>query len=324
MANVTKENPLTIGVDLGGSHVSAFLVGTDGEIRFRSGADISDLTFETVVKLVVGAIREVAAKVKSVSAIGLGSPGNIDPATGTVRYSPNFGWRDAPLGKALRSAFDVPIFIGNDARCATLGEHTYGTGKGTANFVLLTLGTGIGGGIVSEGTLLLGNTVAAGEFGHHQIRATDGFICGCGKTGCFEAQASGQGLIRHALAVAPSFPRSELFSEKRDIGSKAIRKAAEAGEAHGVAAWSRFIDDLARGIANVIAFVNPELIALGGGVSSAGDFMLNALRPKVDELTTMAPRGTTKLVAASLGNDAGGIGAAVMARRGGLTTKERD
>jgi glucokinase len=325
MANASKDTALTIGVDLGGSHVSAMLVAPDGEVRFRSSADITDLTYEVVLKLVVTAIREASSKAKAISAIGLGSPGNIDPASGTVRYSPNFGWRDAPLGKSLRAAFDVPIFIGNDARCATLGEHTYGTGKGTANFVLMTLGTGIGGGIVSEGTLLLGNTMAAGEFGHHQVRATDGFICGCGKTGCFEAQASGQGLIRHALAVAPSFPRSGLFGENaRDIGSKAIRKAAEAGDAHGVAAWSRFIDDLARGIANVIAFVNPELIALGGGVSSAGDFMLNALRPKVDELTTMAPKGTTKLVAATLGNDAGGIGAAVMARRGGLTTKERD
>ncbi|HEY0798041.1 MAG TPA: ROK family protein [Candidatus Baltobacteraceae bacterium] len=324
MPSVAKEAQ-TIGVDLGGSHVSAMLVDPDGSVRYRSSADITDLTFDVVVKQIVGAIREASAKTKTIGAIGLGSPGNIDPSSGTVRYSPNFGWRDAPLGKALRAAFDVPIFIGNDARCATLGEHTYGTGKGTANFVLLTLGTGIGGGIIAEGTLLLGNTVAAGEFGHHQIRATDGFICGCGKMGCFEAQASGQGLIRHALALAPSFPRSDLVAGKpSELGSKSIRKAAEAGDSHGLAAWNRYIDDLARGLANIIAFVNPELIALGGGVSSAGDFMLNALRPKVDELTTMAPRGTTKLVAATLGNDAGGIGAAVMARRGGLTTKERD
>jgi glucokinase len=211
------------------------------------------------------------------------------------------------------------VLVANDARCATLGEHTFGTGKGAPNFAMLTLGTGIGGGIVAEGMLVLGNAFGAGEFGHHQIRATDGFICGCGKVGCFEAQASGTGLMRHAFAIAASFPRSSLLEVKRGkLGSKAIRKAAEAGDPHGVAAWRRYIDDLARGVANVIAFVNPEIIALGGGVSSAGDFMLDALRPKVDELTTMVPRGTTRIVTAALGNDAGAIGASVMARRGGL------
>ena len=172
---------------------------------------------------------------------------------------------------------------------------------------------------MAEGTLLIGNSAATGEFGHHQIRATDGFICGCGKIGCFEAHASGTGLLRHARACAASFPRSTLLGDKPyEVGSKAIRKAAEAGDAHALAAWSRFIDDLTRGLANIIAFMNPELIALGGGVSSAGDFILNAVRPKVDELTTMAPKGSTKIVVASLGNDAGAIGAAVMARRGGL------
>jgi glucokinase len=155
------------------------------------------------------------------------------------------------------------------------------------------------------------------------VRATDGFICGCGKIGCFEAQASGTGLLRHAFAVGSSFPRSQLVAGKPEkLGSKAIRRAAESGEPHALAAWNRYIDDLSRGLANIIAFVNPELIALGGGVASAGDFMLNAVRPKVDELTTMVPRGQTKIVEASLGNDAGAIGAATMARRGGLTTKE--
>jgi glucokinase len=313
-----------IGVDLGGSHVMAALVDDGGTIVARQGYDIDDHAPDVVVKLMDDAIRAVLAttKEKSVAGIGVGSPGNIDVATGAVRYSPNFGWHDVPLGQQLRERFSgVPVFIGNDARCATLGEYTHGSGRGTANFALLTLGTGIGGGIVAEGMLVIGAMAGAGEFGHHQIRATDGFICGCGKIGCFEAQASGTGLIRHAIALAPSFPRSTLVSGKPDkLGSKAIRKAAEAGDQHALATWSRYLDDLARGVANVIAFVNPEMIALGGGVASAGDFMLSALRPRVEELTTMVPRGHTKLVVAELGNDAGAIGAATMARRGGLTT----
>jgi glucokinase len=129
-------------------------------------------------------------------------------------------------------------------------------------------------------------------------------------------------LIRHALAIAHSFPRSTLVSGKPEkLGSKSIRKAAEAGDPHGLAAWSRYTDDLARGLANVIAFVNPQMIALGGGVAGAGAFLIDAVLPKVDVLTTMVPRGRTKIVTATLGNDAGAIGAATLARQGLLTTK---
>ena len=255
------------------------------------------------------------------SASASARPGNIEPRSGAVLYSPNFKWTNAPLGETLRAHFDMPVFVGNDARCATLGEYTYGMGRGTRNFVLLTLGTGIGGGIVADGDLILGNRFGAGEVGHHQIRPTDGFVCSCGKIGCFEAQASGTGLIRHAFAVAPSFPRSTLLDVDRDkLGSKKIRKLAQAGDLHALAAWKNFTADLSIGLANVIAFVNPEVIALGGGVSSAADFMLDAVRGRVDELTTMVPRGTTRIVVAQLGNDAGQVGAATMAFRGGLTT----
>ncbi|PZR58320.1 MAG: hypothetical protein DLM50_04200 [Candidatus Meridianibacter frigidus] len=313
-----------IGVDLGGSHVMAAVITEEGEILDRASEDITDHAVDKVVQAVENTIDQAlsAAKGKSVAGIGIGSPGNIEPRSGTILYSPNFQWTGVPLGERLRAHFDQPVFVGNDARCATLGEYTYGTGKGTKNFALLTIGTGIGGGIVSEGHLVLGNAAGAGEIGHHQIRPTDGFICNCGKIGCFEAQASGTALIRHAFAVAPSFPRSTLLDKTRDkLGSKAIRKAAQAGDGHAVAAWKRFADDLATGLANIIAFVNPELIALGGGVSSAGDFMLEAVRGRVDELTTMVPRGTTRIAIATLGNDAGAIGAATMAFRGGLTTQ---
>lgn len=313
----------TIGIDLGGSHVLAAVVGDDGAIVARAEHDIVDHDFESVVATIGAAVDEANASSKEkVATIGIGSPGDIDAATGAVRYSPNFGWRDVPLGARLTERFGCAVVVANDARCATLGEYTFGTGRGTRDFVLLTLGTGIGGGIVAAGELVRGNLGGAGEIGHHQLRAIDGFICGCGKIGCFEAQASGLGLIRHALAIAPSFPRSTLVSGKPEkLGSKAIRKAAEAGDGHGRAAWARYIDDLASGLANVIAFVNPECIALGGGVASAGAFLIDAVTPRVDALTTMVPRGMTRIVAAALGNDAGAIGAATMARRGGFSAR---
>jgi glucokinase len=308
-----------IGVDLGGSHVTAAVVTEDGAIHRQHEEDLEDLRFDAVIAAVEEMVGLALRDAGNVCGIGVGSPGNIDAASGAVLYSPNFGWSNEPLGEALRSKFTVPVFVANDARCATLGEYTFGTGKGTSDFVLLTLGTGIGGGIVGGGKLLLGNRWGAGEIGHHQIRPTDGFVCACGKIGCFEAQASGTGLIRHAFAVAPSFPRSALLDFARDkLSSKKIRKAAAAGDGHALAAWKNYTADLAIGLANVIAFVNPEKIALGGGVSSAGDFMLDAVRGPVDLLTTMVPKGTTQIVIASLGNDAGQVGAATMALHGGL------
>ncbi|HEV3157521.1 MAG TPA: ROK family protein [Candidatus Baltobacteraceae bacterium] len=313
----------TLGIDLGGSHILAAVVDESGRILERNERELTKLDVNDVVAAIVQAVSQIRTTDagRAASAIGIGSPGNIDLRTGTVRYSPNFGWKDVALGALLSEGLGTAVFVGNDARCATLGEYLHGSGKGTKNFVLLTLGTGIGGGVVANGRLVLGNTAAAGEFGHHQLRATDGFVCACGKTGCFEAQASGMGLLRHAYALLASFPRSELLLSKKSdkpIGSKQVRKAAEAGDPHALAAWKRFIEDLSVGIANVIAFLNPEIIALGGGVSSAGEFMLSALRPRVDELTVMAPRGMTRIVAAELGNDAGAIGAAALALNGGF------
>jgi glucokinase len=310
-----------IGVDLGGSHVMAALIDESGELHTRHEIDIEDRSPDAVFAALDTVIRGALDDARSdeIAGIGIGAPGNIDPTTGTIRYSPNFGWTNVALGEHVRSAFAHPVFVGNDARCATLGEFVYGAGRGSTNFVLLTLGTGIGGGIVADGDLILGDQMGAGEFGHHQIRPRDGFVCTCGKIGCFEAQASGTGLIRHALALAPSFPRSTLLDVPRaKLGSKSIRKGAQAGDPHALAAWRNWTADLALGLANVIAFVNPQAIALGGGVSSAGAFMLDAVHPIVDELTTMVPRGKTRLITALLGNDAGAVGAATMALRGGL------
>jgi glucokinase len=313
-----------IGVDLGGSHVTAGIVSDAGTLGKQFVLDIEDSAFDTVITSVVDVIEKALAEAgRDVVGIGIGSAGNIDPKSGEVLYSPNLGWERAPLGDRVRAHFPKQkVFVGNDARCATLGEYTFGIGRKTENFVLLTLGTGIGGGIVGGGHLILGNRNGAGEVGHHQIRPTDGFACSCGKRGCFEAQASGTGLIRHAMALAPSFPRSTLLDVPREkIGSKKIRRAAQAGDLHALAAWKNFCADLSLGLANIIAFTNPELIALGGGVSTAGDFMLDAVRGPVEEMTTMVPRKTTRIEIAKLGNDAGQVGAATMAFRGGLKTK---
>ena len=314
-----------IGVDLGGSHVMAALVHEDGELGKKHEIDLDDRAPAKVVDALESVVGDALAEADhDVTGIGIGAPGNIDAQSGTVRYSPNFLWHDVPLGALVRERFPkLSVFVGNDARCATLGEYAHGVGQGSEDFALLTLGTGIGGGFVSRGVMALGHMMGAGEFGHHTIRPESGFICGCGKVGCFEAQASGTGLIRHALRLAPSFPRSTLLDVPagKQLGSKAIRKAAQAGDPHGLAAFNAFCDDLALGLSNVIAFVNPEIIALGGGVASAGDFLLERVLPAVELRTTMVPRGTTRIVRAALGNDAGAVGAATAVMRGGLIAK---
>ncbi len=315
-----------IGIDLGGSHTAAGAVAADGTIIDQAERDLTSLDPAHVVDQIVQVMQLVLSVVgdKDCIGLGIGSPGNIDEKTGTIRFSPNFGWRDVPLRSLLERRVKQPIHILNDARCATLGEFLYGSGKGTTEFALITLGTGIGGGLVSGGRLILGNAMGAGEVGHHVIRPNTGFICTCGKRGCFEAQASGTGLLRHALALAPSFPRSTLLTRKPQAkwGSKMIRKAAARGDEHALAAWKNYMADLALGVSNIVAFTNPAVIALGGGVGQTDSKMLaEPLTKLVDDLTTMVPKGMTKIITAQLGNNAGVIGAAALARIGirGLT-----
>jgi glucokinase len=311
----------TIGIDLGGSHTAAGAVTPDGTITHQAERDLTSLEAAYVVDEIDRCVQIVlgAAGEKGCGGIGVGAPGNIDDRTGTIRYSPNFGWHDVALRSLLERKLKHPVHVLNDARCATLGEYLHGSGKGTTEFALVTLGTGIGGGFVSGGRLLLGNLMGAGEVGHHVIRPDTGFICTCGKRGCFEAQASGTGLLRHALALTPSFPRSTLLTRKPQAkwGSKMIRKAAAKGDEHAVAAWKNYLIDLSIGISNIIAFTNPAVIALGGGVGQTDPKMLaEPLTKMVDELTTMVPKGTTRIMTAELGNNAGIIGAAALARIG--------
>ena len=311
-----------IGVDLGGTHVMAASVDDRGKIRNRFEQDLKSHDFDYVIDRITSAVGKAAAslKGKKVDGVGIGSPGNIDERTGAVRWSPNFHWKNVPLGATLKRKLGMRVHVLNDARLATLGEYLHGCGKGTQDFALITLGTGIGGGIVASGRLVLGHGLGAGEVGHHQIKPLTGFICACGKVGCFEAQASGTGLLRHALAVAPSFPRSALLLQRRpaDWGSKMIVKAAAAGDPHARAAWERFLGDLAIGVANIVAFTNPQMIALGGGVGQTDKSLLSIpLKKRVDDLTTMAPKDT-KIVSATLGNDAGAVGASALAFVGGI------
>ena len=312
-----------IGIDLGGTHVAAAIVSEDGSVGFRCSRRLQSYEVDHVVAQIAAAIDEARHELgeQCQASIGVASPGNIDERTGAVRFSPNFFWRDVPLRALVENRVGAEISILNDARCATLGEHTYGSGRGTRDFVLITLGTGIGGGIVANGRLVLGHMMGAGEVGHHQIRPDTGFRCTCGKIGCFEVQASARGLLRHAIALKPSFPSSTLLPDKplEELDAEPVVRAAQAGEPLAARAWQNYLADLAIGVANIIAFTNPEVIALGGGLGQTDENLLaKPLTKAVDDLTTMVPAGTTRIVSATLGNDAGAVGAAALVFAGGI------
>ncbi len=310
-----------IGIDLGGTHVAAAPVDERGKVHEVFSRELEAHDVKYVVNEIARVVdrAKTALRGKKLAGIGIGSPGNIDERTGMVRFSPNFDWHDVPLRAKLEKKLAHPVHILNDARCATIGEYLHGVGKGTRDFALITLGTGIGGGIVSNGKLALGHSMGAGEVGHHVIQPVTGFHCTCGKIGCFEAQASGTALLRHALRLASSFPRSTLLTSvpHEQWGSKTVVRGVAAGDLHAIATWRAWLGDLAIGVANIVAFVNPEMIALGGGVGKTDHLLLaTPLKQLVDEQTTMVPKGHTAIVSAKLGNKAGIVGAACLALHG--------
>lgn len=202
----------------------------------------------------------------------------------------------------FKAKYDLPITMRNDGRCAAIAESLLGSGKHSAVFALLTLGTGIGGSLIIEGQLFDGASFDAGDFGHHVIRAgEDGFACVCGKRGCFEMHASAQGLVRHYARSGGTARNAQEVMQQLRAGNDAARNA-----------FSNYLDDLSTGLANLISFYNPDTIAVGGGLSHAPEIFDN-IHALVDAKTLPASRGFVKIVPAMLGADAGAIGAALLA-----------
>jgi glucokinase len=295
-----------LGIDLGGSHVTAIIMDATGAVSQRSTLAIDDRSLDVVVHT----IRECVAGIsESFQAIGMAVPGNVDPFNGTARYLPSFGWeQEVPLGDILKQFWGLPIEMRNDGRCAALAESRFGVGRGSAVFAVLTLGTGIGGALIQNGHLFDGCSFDAGDFGHHVIRSgSAAFACVCGKRGCFESHASAQGLIRH-------YEREGGLAEN----AAQVMAAVRSGEVQASHAFETYIDDLATGLANLVTFYNPDIIALGGGLSQAAEVFEN-LQALVDEKTLPATRGRARVVPSALGPDAGAIGAALLGLSSGVS-----
>ncbi len=304
-----------IGVDLGGTNLRTALVSPAGHILEKNKeATDAGRGYRSVIEKLVGNIRQRQETAKQgghvVVAVGVGAPGVIHAERGVVVKSPNFpDWNNLPLKQELEAAAGVPVFIENDANVAALGEQWLGAAHGINSVIFLTLGTGVGGGIVLNGRIWQGADGMAGEVGHMTI-IPDGRKCGCGNTGCLEMYASSRGIVmsyQEGLTGRPG-PR-----HAQSVTSAEIYEAAHGGDPLALKVMEEMGRYLGIGIANLINIFNPEMVVIGGGVKDAWTLFINATRAEIRKRAFEYPAERTRIVPSMLGDDAGMVGAAAVA-----------
>lgn len=311
----------TIGVDVGGTKVAAGLVSADGELlarRTRQTPSTSPPEVVTVIVELVEALRGAAGG--EVIAVGVGAAGFVDAARATVLFAPNLAWRQEPLRDLIAERVGLPVVVENDANAMAWGEYRFGAGTGVADLVCLTVGTGIGGGLVLAGTLRRGAFGIGAEFGHLRV-VPSGRRCGCGNRGCWEQYCSGRVLVREARDLALVDPAGaarmlELADEEVDaITGEIITRAAREGDRAALDCFAEVGGWLGQGLADLAALLDPARFVIGGGVIDAGDLLLDPAREAFAQaLTGHGHRPVADIVPARLGNTAGMVGAADLAR----------
>lgn len=305
-----------IGIDVGGTNIKAGLVTDAGKVLARDG-------FETLTEqgpdAIIPQIAELIGKLKqgkAVAAVGVGMPGTLDVKNGIVHAAPNLpGWKDTPLVRTLSAAVKLPVALENDANCAAIGEHACGAGAGLQHMVLLTLGTGIGGGMILAGELWRGADGAAGEWGHTIVRI-GGRRCNCGQLGCLEAYASASNTAVRATELVESGRDSILrdaLQKRGGITSRDVEQAAMQGDPVAREIWQETCEILAIACINIQHAVNPQCVVLGGGMSAAGSILLDEVQAAIDRLGSRIVGKLPTVKLAHLGNEAGFIGASINA-----------
>ena len=308
-----------LGIDLGGTNIVAGVVDENFNIvatakRKTNCPRPAEEIVNDMAEISLEAIAKAGIKVEDIESAGVGSPGSINPTDGVVVYSNNLGFFNLPLSKLLKEKTGIDFYLDNDANAAAYGELIAGAGKGVNNFVMITLGTGVGGGAIIDGKMLTGSNYAGGELGHTVIDI-NGQMCSCGRQGCFEAYASATALIRQTKQAMVKYPNSIMWDiVKGNIDAvngltafDAMRKGDEAGKA----VVDKYVYYLSVGIANMINIFQPEILCIGGGVSKEGDNIIVPLQKIVDgENYARLMEKKAVIKAAELGNDAGIIGAA--------------
>ncbi|MCF2664208.1 ROK family protein [Oscillibacter valericigenes] len=308
-----------IGIDVGGTNLKAGLVNEEGTIvdvertplDFRGPEPFA----ETLSQLAAAVMERGGVEAKDVAYVGMGIPGAVKG--GDILYTANIPMKNVPLEALFRKHLDLPVLLGNDADCAAVGEWSCGAGRGTKHFVVITLGTGVGGGMILNGKLYSG-CGAGGEVGHIVIKQ-DGVPCNCGRRGCWEAYASATGLIRETKEAMERHPESALHAiaaANGGVEGRTAFQAAEQGDETALAVCRAYAEYLAAGLTNLVNILHPEAVALGGGVAAAPEhLLLEPVREIVArECYARHVDQVPRIIRAELGNDAGIIGAAMLGR----------
>ena len=310
-----------IGIDVGGTNVKIALVDGEGKIIYSNSVPTyAQMGYEYTVNNIKQAIRDLMKETntdaKEIEGIGFDFPGQVDYKTGVVKLAPNIpGWVNVPIAQMIEEEFNIPTRIDNDVRCAALGELKFGAGKGCENFVCITVGTGIGSGLVINGQVVRGAANAAGEIGHIKLQMNGGPICGCGDTGCLEAFASGPSIVAMAqeyLKGGKSTKFREMAGADGEITPYIVAKAAEAGDPVAKRIFEIVGTYIGMGLVSVINLLNPEKVIIGGGVAAAGDLLLDPIRKTIKERAMVVAGNSVEIVPAELGNSAGVIGASML------------
>lgn len=313
-----------VGIDLGGTNIVAGVVDENYNIVAKASTktncprpekEIAD----DMAKMALQAVENAGLTIEQIEWVGIGTPGIANSATGIIEYSNNLGFKNTPMVKYIRETIDKPVFIENDANAAAYGEFVAGAAKGAKNAVCITLGTGVGGGIIVDGKIYAGSNFAGAEIGHTVIEV-DGAQCSCGRKGCFEAYSSATGLIRMTNEAIAEHPESLMakMAEKAKVTARTSFDAMKDGDECAKVIVDKYIKYLAAGITNTINIFQPDVLCIGGGVCNEGDALLLPMKAIVEkEVYTRDSEKNTKIVIAELGNDAGIIGAAFLGRANG-------
>lgn len=327
---VTAAPGPAIGVDIGGTKIAAALVEPDGTVL-----DSVEVPTPSAGDEVAEAVADLVARLSahhlgltSGATVGVGAAGFVDVDRSTVTFAPNIAWRDEPLGRRLEQLTGRSVVVENDANAAAWGEFRFGAGSDIDDMVLVTVGTGVGGGIVHRGELVRGGFGAAGEIGHLRV-VRDGRPCGCGRRGCFEQYASGSALVasareRLADGGAATTALASAAGDASGITGPMITDLAQDGDRLAIDLLAELGRWLGEGCADLVAVLDPRVIAIGGGVAAAGELLLEPVREAFEaHLPAAGHRQAAQIRLATLGQRAGLLGAADLGRRAPVTTRER-
>lgn len=310
-----------IGVDLGGTNIATGVVNEKNEIIGRGKVKTraprpAEAIFDSIKEAVDMAIINAGISYSDVTSIGIGTPGSVNQDTGAIEFSNNLQFRNVPAKQMLEELFKKPVYLENDANAAALGEAVAGCGNGVASFVAITLGTGVGSGIVLDGKVYRGSNFCGGEMGHTVI-CVDGIPCNCGRKGCWEKYASATALVSQAVEAMQGNKGSLLWQtcdgDLNKVDGRSIFEAYDMGDATAKAVVDKYLYYVSVGLSNVINALQPDVVCIGGGISGQGEKILQPIRDMVKaERYSVYAEKQSAIVPAELGNDAGIIGAALL------------